>query len=192
MPSNDEVERCAVATMQREYTFSHTSTPFLAHRRRDPRSLEPVVKLMKCIHWAGRSAQPTPDILLTYPGAAAAVRQAHPHSWDIDPLVRFLHMQHKMYTRTSICVHPPSPATDRSRSIRNWVSVEAWRLILWDHPHNPGDAIKCIDYPGARAETHWLWQLISCKVTNLGDLVVWLPLFAAKHAGSQKEHQIIL
>src|SRR5271154_332876 len=70
--------------------------------------------------------------------------------------------------------------------------VERPRLILWDHPYNPGDAIKCIDYPGARAETHRLRQLVSRKVSHLGDLVVRLPLFAAKHAGSQKEHQVVL
>jgi hypothetical protein len=62
------------------------------------------------------------------------------------------------------------------------------RLAFWNDPYNPGDAIKCIEYPGACAKPHGLWQFVSPKVPHLGDLVVWLPLMAAKYASSQEEH----
>src|ERR1700742_1768325 len=41
--SNDEVERCGVALPANEADLSQSSTSSLAHRRRDPRSLEPIV-----------------------------------------------------------------------------------------------------------------------------------------------------
>ena len=42
--SNDEVERRGAATMTNEADLSQSSTPSLAHRRRGPRSLEPIVR----------------------------------------------------------------------------------------------------------------------------------------------------
>jgi hypothetical protein len=41
---NDEVERRGVATSTNEAALSQSSTPSLAQRRRDPRSLEPIVR----------------------------------------------------------------------------------------------------------------------------------------------------
>src|SRR5580658_4417410 len=42
--SNDEVERREVAPTSNEADLSQSSTPSLARRRRDPRSLEPIVR----------------------------------------------------------------------------------------------------------------------------------------------------
>jgi hypothetical protein len=42
--SNDEVERRGVAPALIEADLSQSSTPSLAHRRRAPRSLEPIVR----------------------------------------------------------------------------------------------------------------------------------------------------
>ena len=41
---NDEVERRGASPASNEGTLSQSSTPSLAHRRRDPRSLEPIVR----------------------------------------------------------------------------------------------------------------------------------------------------
>ena|ERR1700722_4764316 len=43
--SNDEVERRGASPASNEGTLSQSSTPSLAHRRRDPRSLEPIVRV---------------------------------------------------------------------------------------------------------------------------------------------------
>src|SRR5258708_36011873 len=42
--SNDEVELRGDALLSNEATLSHASTLSLVHRRRDPRSLEPIVR----------------------------------------------------------------------------------------------------------------------------------------------------
>src|SRR5580658_1691500 len=42
--SNDEVERRGVAPTPNEAALSQSSTPSLAYRRRNPRSLEPIVR----------------------------------------------------------------------------------------------------------------------------------------------------
>jgi len=42
--SNDEVERRGASPASNEGTLSQSSTHSLAHRRRDPRSLEPIVR----------------------------------------------------------------------------------------------------------------------------------------------------
>ena len=44
LDANDEVERRAGASASNECTLSQSSTPSLAHRRRYPRSLEPIVR----------------------------------------------------------------------------------------------------------------------------------------------------
>ena len=44
MLSNDEVERRGASPESNEGTLSRSSTPTMAHRRRDPRSLEPIVR----------------------------------------------------------------------------------------------------------------------------------------------------
>src|ERR1700723_3676885 len=44
MTANDEVERRGVAPASNGADLSRSSTPSLAHRRRDPRSLEPIVR----------------------------------------------------------------------------------------------------------------------------------------------------
>src|SRR5438045_7789810 len=67
-----------------------------------------------------------------------------------------------------------------------------WRLAFWNDPHNPGNAVQCIDYPGARAGTHRLGQLVAAKVTHLRDLVIWLPRIARQHASSQEKHHVVL
>jgi hypothetical protein len=43
---SDEVERRGVATTPNEADLSQSSTPSLARRRRDPRSLEPIVSFL--------------------------------------------------------------------------------------------------------------------------------------------------
>ena len=42
--SNDEVERRGIALPTNEAALSQSSIPSLPHRRRDPRSLEPMVR----------------------------------------------------------------------------------------------------------------------------------------------------
>src|SRR5580698_1834932 len=44
MGPNDEVERRGASPASNEGTLSQSSTPSLAHRRRGPRSLEPIVR----------------------------------------------------------------------------------------------------------------------------------------------------
>jgi hypothetical protein len=44
MAPNDEVERRGASPASIEGTLSQASIPSLAHRRRDPRSLEPIVR----------------------------------------------------------------------------------------------------------------------------------------------------
>jgi hypothetical protein len=50
-PSNDEVERHGVAPPSNEADLSPSSIPSLAHRRRDPRSLEPIVGCQDLFPW---------------------------------------------------------------------------------------------------------------------------------------------
>jgi len=45
--SNDEVKRRGVALPLNEDALSQSSTPSLAHRRRGPRSLEPIVRPLR-------------------------------------------------------------------------------------------------------------------------------------------------
>src|SRR5580704_15795789 len=49
MGPNDEVERRGASPASNEGTLSQSSTPSLAHRRRGPRSLEPIVRLLRSI-----------------------------------------------------------------------------------------------------------------------------------------------
>src|SRR5580658_7800961 len=49
MPANDEVERRAVAPRSSEVDLSQSSIPSLAHRRRAPRSLEPIVRRLRYV-----------------------------------------------------------------------------------------------------------------------------------------------
>jgi hypothetical protein len=53
--ANDEVERRGVAPTSNEADLSQSSTPFLAYRRRDPRSLEPIVRPLR---WDGQGRTP--------------------------------------------------------------------------------------------------------------------------------------
>src|SRR5665213_972218 len=57
---NDEVERRGTSPTSNEADLSRSSTPSLAHRRRDPRSLEPIVR---CQPWT--SAESHSDFELT-------------------------------------------------------------------------------------------------------------------------------
>ena len=50
---NDEVERRGVAPQSNEGTSSPSSTPSLAYRRRDPRSLEPIVRRIANVNQDG-------------------------------------------------------------------------------------------------------------------------------------------
>src|SRR5260221_9617691 len=53
MSLNDEVERRGFALPLIEAALSRSSTPSLAHRRRDPRSLEPIVRRQHTARAAG-------------------------------------------------------------------------------------------------------------------------------------------
>src|SRR5258707_470958 len=57
MSSNDEVERRGASRASNEGTLSQSSTPLLAHRRRHPRSLEPLVRPSRFM-LAARSPRP--------------------------------------------------------------------------------------------------------------------------------------
>jgi hypothetical protein len=50
MVSNDDVERRRVATTTNEAVLSKSSTYSFAHRRRHPRSLEPIVSWFTAVH----------------------------------------------------------------------------------------------------------------------------------------------
>src|SRR4029077_16300209 len=68
---NDEVERRGASPASNEGTLSQSSTPSLAHRRRDPRSLQPFVR---CHPTKLRPCAPKPILvhLLQYRQASPA------------------------------------------------------------------------------------------------------------------------
>jgi hypothetical protein len=53
--SNDEVERRGASPTPSEGTLSQSSTPSFAHRRRAPRSLEPIVRRLQALGEGPRS-----------------------------------------------------------------------------------------------------------------------------------------
>src|SRR5271154_5551878 len=72
--SNDEVERRGASPASNEGTLSQSSIPSLAHRRRDPRSLEPIVSWLCAIPHEARDVK-------SFQVARSSVRCAHatPH-----------------------------------------------------------------------------------------------------------------
>jgi|ERR1700733_11275230 hypothetical protein len=98
----------------------------LAHRRCDPRSIEPIVRRTEYNHWVVPPFQSTPDTSTIYQVGAVAGPRVHLHNWGIEPAVCSRHMPRKTYIQTSRCELLSSRAQDHHRSIRSWVLVEAW------------------------------------------------------------------
>ena len=126
MASDDEVEQRKVWSPTNEADLSQSSIPSLAQRRRDPRSLEPIVRRTEYNHWVAPLFHSTPDISTIFQVGAVAGPRVHLHNWGIDRAVCSQHMRRKTYIQTSRYGLPPSRAQDRGRSIRSWVLVEAW------------------------------------------------------------------